>query len=253
MDQSLHKENSNDLWESLRAFTNARIAIGRTGHSVPLKESLNFRLTHAHARDAVYSSLNITELTRALSKFNLPVIQLQSQVTSREEYLQRPDRGRKLNKDSSAQLTALTLPTSDVAIILADGLSARAIHDHALLLLDLLIPSLRNSGFRLSPITVAEQSRVAIGDEIGSLLNARLSLILIGERPGLSSPNSLGAYITYAPAVGLTDESRNCVSNIRPEGLSYSSASEKIFFLITESIKRKLTGVYLKDQSGLIS
>ncbi len=253
MEELSHKEDAADQWKSLRSFTDARIALGRTGNSVPLKESLNFKLTHAHARDAVYSSLSLAELTRSLTKFNLPVTQLQSQVTSRQEYLQRPDLGKRLNKNAVDQLTALSLPVSDVAIIIADGLSARAIHDHVFNLLDVLIPQLQNSNLQLAPLSIVEQGRVAIGDEIGFLLRAKLSLILIGERPGLSSPNSLGAYITYNPAIGLTDESRNCVSNIRPEGLSYSLATQKIFYLITESIGRKITGVHLKDQSGLIS
>jgi len=253
MEDALNKKDFTNPWQLLRAFTDARIGIGRTGQSVTLKESLSFKLAHAHARDAVYSTLAISELTKSLEKFKLPVVKLRSQVSSRQEYLQRPDLGKKLNEDSRNELSSLALTDRDVSIILADGLSAKAIHDHAFLLLDVLIPQLNNSGIKLSPLTIVEQGRVAIADEIGSLLNVKLSLILIGERPGLSSPNSMGAYITYAPTVGLTDESRNCVSNIRPEGLSYHSAAEKIFYLITMSLQGKRSGIDLKDQSGLIS
>jgi len=235
------------LWRSLRGLTSARIALGRTGQSIPLKESLHFRLTHAHARDAVYSSLDTNAIDLSLRKFNLSIIHLHSQVSSREEYLQRPDLGRRL-KDQSMLIGNNT--EHDLSIIIADGLSAKAIHDHILLLLDKLIPSLAH--LKLSPITIVEQGRVAISDEIGSLLKSKLSLILIGERPGLSSPNSLGAYLTYSPTIGLTDESRNCVSNIRPEGLSYLEAAQKISYLIQQSLTRKISGVSLKDESGLL-
>lgn len=257
MDKSLRSYKKEDLiqpdaWQSLKAFTSARIALGRTGESVPLKESLNFKLAHAHARDAVYSALKINVLTDALQKFNLPIVHLHSAVSSRQEYLQRPDNGRKLNGASVEKLAQFPTPEKpDVSIIIADGLSAQAIHDHVVSLLDLLVPALHSSKLTLAPVCIAEQARVAISDEIGSLLQARLAIIFIGERPGLSSPNSLGAYLTYQPRVGLTDESRNCVSNIRPEGLSYTAASVKIFYLITEALKRKLSGVDLKEEGSL--
>ncbi len=247
---SSHPEKNSqapDSWRSLRQFTSARIALGRTGQSVPLKESLHFKLTHAHARDAVYSSLNINVLEQSLQKFGLPLIHLHSKATSREEYLQRPDSGRRLRNPLA--LSGYN-GSYDLCIIVADGLSARAIEDHVVSLLDNLIPSVNH--LRLAPLTIAEQARVAIGDEIGSLFNSKLSLILIGERPGLSSPNSLGAYLTYSPAIGLTDESRNCVSNIRPEGLPYTEAATKILYLIQQSLHRKISGVRLKDESGLL-
>jgi ethanolamine ammonia-lyase small subunit len=139
-----------------------------------------------------------------------------------------------------------------VAIILADGLSAEAVNDHAIPLLQSLLPPLKQSGFSLAPVTVAEQARVALGDEIGQYLNAKLTILLIGERPGLSSPNSLGAYFTYAPKPGTTDEARNCLSNIRPEGLSYAFAADKSFYLVREAFRRKLTGVALKDEMDLL-
>lgn len=242
------KNNENNLWTSLRSLTAARIAIGRTGQSIPLKESLHFKLSHAHARDAIYSSLDLDQLSISLQKFGLPVIHLHSQANSREEYLKRPDLGRRLNNPSPLSNQSNEY---DIAIIIADGLSSKAIHDNVAPLLELLIPSLKD--FSLAPLTIVGQGRVAIGDEIGSLLKAKLTLILIGERPGLSSPNSLGAYITFNPKPGLTDESRNCVSNIRPEGLSYLEAVKKINYLIRESLNRKISGVSLKDESGLLN
>ncbi|WP_324676925.1 ethanolamine ammonia-lyase subunit EutC [Hymenobacter sp. GOD-10R] len=246
-------DSPEDPWAGLRAFTGARIALGRTGTSVPLRESLAFRMAHAHARDAVYSVLATEELLAELGQLQLAVCQVKSQAQNRQEYLQRPDLGRKLDEESKALLVEQAPDACDIAIILADGLSATAINEHAVPLLRLLLPQLQQVGFRLAPITLAEQARVAIGDEIGELLKARLTLMLIGERPGLSSPSSLGAYFTYAPKPGLTDEARNCVSNIRPEGLGYPLAADKLFFLIQEALRRKLSGVGLKDESGLLS
>ena len=241
-----------DPWAGLRAFTAARIALGRTGTSVPLREALAFRLAHAHARDAVYSTLNTEQLLTDLHALDLPVCQVRSQAQNRQDYLQRPDWGRQLDEQSKIRLAEQAAGECDIALILADGLSATALNDHGLPLLHLLLPQLQQAGFRLGPITLAEQARVALGDEVGHLLQARLTLVLIGERPGLSSPNSLGAYFTYAPRPGLTDEARNCVSNIRPEGLTYPMAAAKLFFLVQEALRRQLSGVGLKDQSDLL-
>ena len=246
-------DSPDDPWAGLRAFTGARIALGRTGTSVPLRESLAFRMAHAHARGAVYSGLAVEQLLTDLGQVQLGVCRGKSQAHNRQEYLQRPDLGRKLDEESKVLLTEQAPDACDIAIILADGLSATAINEHAGPLLRLLLPQLQQAGFRLTPITLAEQARVALGDEVGALLKAQLTLMLIGERPGLSSPNSLGAYFTYAPKPGLTDEARNCVSNIRPEGLAYALAADKLFFLIQESLRRKLSGVGLKDESGLLS
>ncbi|MDN3583321.1 ethanolamine ammonia-lyase subunit EutC [Mucilaginibacter flavus] len=238
--------------KALQEFTSARIAIGRVGTSIPLKQSLDFKLAHAHARDAVYSVLDIDHLTESLRRFELPVLHLHSQITDRRQYLQRPDLGRKLNDTSIDHLRDITTMSSDVAIIIADGLSAMAISENTLGLLKELIPLLTASGYKLAPITLVEQGRVAIGDDIGHGLKAKLSLMLIGERPGLSSADSLGVYLTYKPRPGLTDEMRNCVSNIRPKGLSYKKAAKKIFYLINEAFTRKLSGVELKDNAGLL-
>ncbi|MDO7849532.1 ethanolamine ammonia-lyase subunit EutC [Hymenobacter sp. M29] len=244
---------SPDPWTGLRAFTAARIALGRTGTSVPLAEALAFRLAHAHARDAVYSALDTARLLADLAELKLPLGSVHSQATSREVYLQRPDHGRVLDAASRAQLAEMALGDCELAIVLADGLSATATNDHAMPLLRLLLPQLQEAGFRIGPLVLAGQARVALGDEIGHLLRARLVLVLIGERPGLSSPDSLGAYFTYAPRPGLTDEARNCVSNIRPAGLGYKPAADKLAFLLRQALRRQLSGVQLKDDSGLLA
>ncbi|MBX0289500.1 ethanolamine ammonia-lyase subunit EutC [Hymenobacter sp. HSC-4F20] len=241
-----------DPWAGLRAFTAARIALGRTGTSVPLREALAFRQAHAHARDAVYSELEKERLLTELQTFQLPVCHVRSQAGSRQHYLQRPDLGRHLHEDARRTLLAAAPAAAAVAVILADGLSAEALNRHGLPLLQLLLPKLQQAGVQLAPLVLAEQARVALSDEIGALLRAQLVLILIGERPGLSAPDSLGAYFTYAPRPGLTDEARNCVSNIRPEGLCYPAAADKLFQLLQESLRRQLSGVALKDETGLL-
>ncbi|MGY3089536.1 ethanolamine ammonia-lyase small subunit [Hymenobacter sp. UYAg731] len=241
-----------DPWAGLRAFTAARIALGRTGTSVPLREALAFRLAHAHARDAVYSTLNTAQLLADLPALGLPICQVRSRAGSRQDYLQRPDQGRQLADNSKAIITEHASGECDIVILLADGLSATAVNAHALPLLQLLVPELRQMGFRLGPLVLAEQARVALGDEIGQLARACLVLVLIGERPGLSSPDSLGAYFTYAPRPGITDEARNCVSNIRPEGLAYPAAAARLLHLLREALRRQLSGVGLKDESDLL-
>lgn len=238
-----------DPWAGLKAFTAARIGLGRSGTSVPLREALAFKLAHAHARDAVYSTLNQEKLLAEIAALPMAVCQVSSQAQTRQEYLQRPDLGRQLSEASKAILTEQAADGCDVAIVLADGLSATASNDHALPLLRLLLPELRAAGLRLGPLVLAEQARVALGDEVGHLLKARLVLVLIGERPGLSAPDSLGAYFTYAPRPGLTDEARNCVSNIRPAGLPCAAAAAKLAWLLREAVRRQLSGVGLKDQA----
>jgi ethanolamine ammonia-lyase small subunit len=235
---------------ALQEFTAARIAIGRAGTSIPLKQSLEFKLAHAHARDAVYSELDLESLNDSLKQFNLPILHLHSLAGYREQYLQRPDFGRKLNEESADQLNHNK--ATDIAIIIADGLSATAINTNVIGLLLVLIPMLKSAELKLADIVLVEQARVAIGDEIASALKAKLSIVLIGERPGLSSADSIGAYLTYDPKPGLTDELRNCVSNIRPKGLNYKQASKKIFYLVQEAFRRKLSGVGLKDNAGLL-
>jgi ethanolamine ammonia-lyase small subunit len=239
-----------DSWESLREYTAARIALGRVGDSIPLTASLEFKLAHAHARDAVYSELDRTALLMGLTDFGLPLLEIQSMAVSRSQYLQRPDLGR-LPSASSVSLLQEHAAEFDICLILADGLSATAINSNIIPLLKCLLPLLRGMNYRLTPLCMASQARVALSDHIAGTLGAKLSLMLIGERPGLSAADSIGAYLTYSPKPGLTDESRNCVSNIRPEGLSFEAAANKIFYLIREAFHRKLSGVELKDNDQM--
>jgi ethanolamine ammonia-lyase small subunit len=232
---------------SIKKFTQARIALGKKGVSLPAKEMLQFKMDHAHARDAVFSLLEIERLSKELRSFNLPVFLLKSKAADKHIYLKRPDLGRKLDENSIEQLSVLKDMHYDICIVLTDGLSATAINNHAKNLLSLLMPLLKKANFKIAPLCLVERGRVAIADEAASWMNAKLSLILIGERPGLSSPDSLGAYLTYEPSFGLTDERRNCVSNIRPEGLKYKEAANKIFHLIKEAFRLKLSGVKLKE------
>jgi ethanolamine ammonia-lyase small subunit len=241
-----------DAWFSLKAFTTARIALGKTGTALPLNASLEFKLAHAHARDAVYSVLNKDLMLQELAAMHQPCFLLRSKAGSRSKYLQRPDLGTQLHADSAKQLTAFENTGFDIAITIADGLSATAVNSHAIPLLQKLILLLQKDHFTIAPVCIAEQARVAISDETGSLLKAKISLILIGERPGLSSHDSLGAYLTYNPVAGTTNERRNCISNIRPEGLSIEHATDKICYLIKESLRLKLSGVQLKDNMGLL-
>lgn len=237
-----------DPWSFLQTHTNARIAQGRTGNSLPTRALLSFQLDHARARDAVYSELNVDPLMAALRMFSAEFMVLHSQVTDRQTYLKRPDLGRKLSNESLIALQKTVPQPATISIVLADGLSATAVNSHALPVLTHLIPELDKLNWLMAPICVVQQGRVAIGDEIGHALQAEIALVLIGERPGLSSPDSLGAYLTYTPRPGLTDDARNCVSNIRPEGLPYKFAAKKLLYLLTEMKARQLSGVGLKDE-----
>ena len=241
-----------DFLEPLKEFTAARIAIGRTGASIPIKQSLSFNLAHAHARDAVYSELDPEGLTKAMDEFGLPVLLLHSKAAYREQYLQRPDLGRQLNEES-VSLLADYHRHNDIVIIIGDGLSATAVNRNSTSLLKILIPQLQSAGLKLAPICLVKQARVAVADDIGSQSGSALSIILIGERPGLSAADSMGVYLTYDPRPGLTDECRNCISNIRVHGLSAKQASKKIFYLVQEAFRRKISGVALKDDAGLLN
>lgn len=235
----------NDPWQALKKYTAARIALGRTGTAIPVKETLKLMHDHANARDAVYASLNIIKLVQESEFFKLHVFHLQSKAVNRQQYLQRPDLGRQLSESSKQQFAVIeSNATCDIAIVIADGLSASAVQSHAIPVLQQLIPLLEKYSIMLSFI---EQGRVAIADETGALLNAKLSLVLIGERPGLSAQDSMSAYLTWQPRPGLTDESRNCVSNIRPLGLGYKDAAYKINYLVQQAFHLKMSGVLLKD------
>ncbi|MFC3913681.1 ethanolamine ammonia-lyase subunit EutC [Pseudaeromonas sharmana] len=236
-------------WQELRQFTAARIALGRTGASLPTEALLQFGLAHAQARDAVHQPLDFPALQLALAALGLPTITLHSAARHRDEYLRRPDLGRRLDSESAERLTSLANPACDVALVIADGLSSTAIAHHAEPLLRTLLPQLEACGLSVGPLTLIAQGRVAIGDEIGALLNARLVVVLIGERPGLSSPDSLGLYLTWHPQPGRMDSERNCISNVRPAGLDYPQAVHKLQWLIDQAFTRRLTGVQLKDES----
>jgi ethanolamine ammonia-lyase small subunit len=243
-----------DPWAFLRDHTAARIAQGRAGHSIPTRALLDFQLDHARARDAVYSQLNTAELCAQLSRIQVGVQLLHSQATDRPTYLQRPDLGRKLDEASRTALQVFCQSDQGdvnrftLSIVVVDGLSATAINQHAVAVVNNLTAQCKPLGWTLAPICLVQQGRVAIGDEIAHCLGAEMVIVLIGERPGLSSPDSLGAYMTYQPRPGLTDESRNCVSNIRPEGLPYDFAVQKLLYLLTEMKSRRLSGVDLKDE-----
>ena len=231
---------------SLRDFTSARVELGRTGHSLPTSELLNFQLAHAKARDAVHLPLDTNSLVVELRQQGLSSIVLASAAPDRAIYLRRPDLGRRLSASSRAKLGSIQAGY-DAVFVIVDGLSALAVHRHAVPLLAQVLPKI---DWRIAPIAIVEQGRVAIGDEIGERLGASLAVVVIGERPGLSSPDSLGIYLTWQPKPGKTEAERNCISNIRTEGLSYEFAAHKLLFLMTEARHRKLSGVALKENAG---
>jgi ethanolamine ammonia-lyase small subunit len=226
----------------LTRFTNARVALGRSGNSLPTRELLRFQLDQARARDAVYEELDPRSLPA-------PHVVVRSAARDRGVYLRRPDLGRVLSAES---MDTLQPGDYDAAIVLADGLSALAVNRHATPLLAALTPLLAAEEWRMAPLTVALQARVALGDEIGKRLGARQVVMLIGERPGLTAPDSLGIYLTYDPRPGRTEAERNCISNVRPEGLPYELAGRKLHFLMSEARARKLTGVALKEDAQLL-
>ncbi len=240
---------SPDPWAFLRSHTAARIAQGRTGHSLPTRALLDFQLDHARARDAVFSTLNLPRLVADLNAIHPGVLTLHSRATDRRDYLQRPDLGRQLSVSGNFPAhSPIKESAFDLSIVIADGLSAAAINRHAVPIVSRLVAEVKKMGWSLAPITIVEQGRVAVADEVAHALGAELVVMLIGERPGLSSPDSLGAYLTFRPKPGLTDASRNCVSNIRPEGMPYDFAVQKLLYLLTEIKTRRLSGVGLKDE-----
>jgi len=237
-------------WARLRAYTAARIALGRSGVSVPTGAQLAFQQAHAQARDAVHTPLDVEGLLIGLRELGEAPLHVQSRAADRASYLQRPDWGRRLSEPSAAALAALDARASDLAFVLADGLSALALQRQALPLFAALRERLvAEGGWTWAPPVVATQARVALGDEVGALLRARCVVVLIGERPGLSAPDSLGAYFSWAPRLGLTDAERNCISNVRAEGLPPVTAAAKLHALLRESRRRQLSGVALKDET----
>jgi ethanolamine ammonia-lyase small subunit len=248
-----------NAWQALRVYTDARIGLGRAGVSLPTAALLDFQLAHAQAQDAVHQALDGAALAQQLAPlaqaFALgETLQVHSRAPDRPTYLQRPDLGRRLDDTSADALRDCACSLSsgfDLSIAIVDGLSSRAISENTLAFLTELLGALKQDRqeWTVAPLTIVRQGRVAVGDEVGELLNARTTLVLVGERPGLSSPDSLGLYMTWAPRVGLTDASRNCISNVRKAGLNYSDAAHKLTLLLKESRQRRLSGVQLKDRS----
>lgn len=234
-------------WQRLRQFTSARIALGRAGHSQPTDAVLAFGLAHAQARDAVHQPLSCEAVKAALDQAGFAKLLVHSAAADRAQYLRRPDLGRRLDEDSRERLRQTAADPCDVAFVIADGLSAQAAQRHAVPVLLAVRDRLRD--WRIGPVAIAQQSRVALGDEIGELLRARQVVMLIGERPGLSSPDSLGIYLTYDPHPGRTDAQRNCISNVRPEGLSYRQAADRLAWLLRGAVALGCSGVRLKEDS----
>ena len=248
-------EVSRDPWHALGRFTSARIALGRAGGSQPTGALLRFQLAHAQARDAVHCSLDAEALLGALAAAGFDALPLHSQAADRATFIARPDLGRRLDdasKDALARRLADADPC-DCVFVIADGLSALAIERHALALLSELRIRI-TADWRCAPVCVVREARVAIGDEVGALARARMTVLLVGERPGLSSPDSLGIYLTWDPKPGRSNAERNCISNIRPPaGLSYEAASDTLHYLMGESRRRQLSGVALKDERSRLA
>ncbi len=244
-------EQRSSVAARLRALTSARVGLGRTGVSQETRDVLDFQRCHAQARDAVHAHLESAALAAALGEQTEgDTVRLHSAAVDRATYLQRPDLGRKLDDASRKRLQQVAnVAGCDLALVVTDGLSALAVERHAAPLLRELLPrlkELRVHGWKLAPVCVVEQGRVAIGDEIGLTLGAEIAVVLIGERPGLSSPDSMGAYLTWQPRPGRTDADRNCISNIRPEGLTYAEAAAELACILNQARRLRLTGVALK-------
>jgi len=240
---------TDDPWSKLAGLTPARIALGRVGSGLPTREVLKFALAHAQARDAVHAPFDSAGIAGACRDLGFEALEVASAASSRDIYLRRPDLGRVLSIDSRTMLAARRPAGFDLAIVVADGLSSAAIHTQAVPFLAAFQPHIARVRWRVAPVAIAREARVALGDEVGERMGARAVAVLIGERPGLSSPDSLGVYLTFAPKVGRTDAERNCISNIRHEGLAHDVAAFKLAWLLGEALTRQLTGVGLKDES----
>jgi ethanolamine ammonia-lyase small subunit len=241
----MNESGRNLTWGGLRAATPARIALGRSGTGLPTAAHLDFQLAHARARDAVHSRFEGDRIADEISAAGLEAVQVQSAASDRATYLRRPDLGRRLAPQSRAMLSSRAEAPTDVLFIIGDGLSATAVNAHAVPLLLATIARLRDASLRIGPIAIVEEARVAIGDEIGGILSAEITAILIGERPGLSAADSLGVYVTWQPAPGTVDARRNCISNIRPEGLPIPQAAAQLASLLAAARQYRITGVEL--------
>jgi len=236
-----------DPWIQLRQYTSARIALGRSGGSAPTNACLDFKLAHARARDAVNESFQTNQLALEIEALGMDIVTVSSQAADQTNYLKRPDLGRRLDKDSETLLPQYA-SDDDLVILVSGGLSALAAHRQTKAVLERLLPKLRSDSWKLAPAVLAHFGRVALQDQVGKLLNAKLALILLGERPGLGSPDSLGAYLVFKPQSGNTDANRNCVSNIRPEGLPPAAAAETLYYLLSQAKAREISGIELKDE-----
>lgn len=248
---SVSPSHTADPWCELRQFTRARIALGRVGSSLPTQEVLDFGLSHAMARDAVHLPLDVDALDAGIQALGFSTLHVHSNAPDRPSYLLRPDFGRRLNEASRVHLQSLKpFKPVDLLIVIGDGLSSLAIQRHAVPLLSELKRLIPES-WQVGSVVIARQARVALADEVAESIGARMVVMLIGERPGLSSPDSLGIYLTYAPKVGCSDADRNCISNVRPEGLNYAAAAKKLMWLAKEAMKLQSSGVLLKDESDM--
>jgi ethanolamine ammonia-lyase small subunit len=236
--------------QRLQDLTPARVGLGRAGASLPTGALLEFTLAHARARDAVHAAFDGPALISGLDGLGLEALAVSSCARDRTDYLRRPDLGRKLDQASKQLLASRNAGPCRLAIVVGDGLSPAAVNAHAVALVRNLMPRLAGERIEIGHAVVASGARVALGDEIGAMLGARMVVVLIGERPGLSAPDSLGAYLTFAPRLGITDAERNCVSNIHGAGLGYDEAAFRIAWLVREALARGVTGVALKDESG---
>jgi ethanolamine ammonia-lyase small subunit len=238
---------SEALWAGLRQLTAARIGLARSGASLATAPLLDFRLAHSRARDAVHEPLDQARLAASLAGLSDPVVSVASAAVTRSDYLMRPDLGRRLAADAET-LLAPHAGRYDVAFVIADGLSARAVLAHAAPLLAAALPHL--AGWRIAPLVVVRHGRVAVGDAVAAALGAQCVAVLIGERPGLTAPDSMGAYLTWQPGPATTDAERNCISNIRPDGIGYAEAADRVAHLLRAMRERRVSGVRLKDESG---
>lgn len=238
-------------WTPLRRYTDARIALGRAGHSLPTAPHLAFQLAHAQARDAVHQPFDALGVAADVRALGLEALHLHSAAPDRATYLQRPDLGRRLDDASRAVLQQRPATPADLAFVVGDGLSARALHQNAVPLIAATLRHLQADAppWTVAPVAIVEQARVAVGDDVGAALQARCVVVLIGERPGLSSPDSMGLYLTWAPKAGLTDANRNCISNVRPAGLPVEAAAAKLVQLLRAARAGQISGVALKDQA----
>jgi len=241
-------KTSHDPWSFLRDYTHARIALGRAGYSAPTREILDFRMAHSRARDSVWSEIDLVKLHEDLNLTGHKVVDVSSKCANKKEFLLNPSLGRSLGPHSSRVLQGVSLSSAspDVALIIADGLSANGIHTNAPLFVREFLTAIKSTSLRMAPIVIAKYARVAIGDDIASSLNAGSTVMLIGERPGLASSNSLSVYFTFNPHAGRTDADRNCISNIHSSGIQPAVAAQMAVFLVQTALQKQLSGVSLK-------